>query len=220
MPHFTFMLMLTAVTLASAGSCARADPAETYLSRGFELAGPPAPGSEADQADIAILYEYQRTRTASQCAQAQAESSMNLESMFGPKTGVLTEDEVKDTQVIAKRAIVRGDWVTLFFKSHFKRARPYHEDRGIVPCISKPADLLGKRSYPSSYAVVATMLKEILVLKYPAKSEQIRKQAEQIGLNRILGGVHHPSDVQAGVVLGEQLAEEFLRMHRVVQAAE
>jgi acid phosphatase (class A) len=206
-------LALAFMALGCLSQPAQAGNGSVYQSHGFTLAAPPAEGTRLAADDESILKEYQATRTEDECAKADHESHLNLNSLFGPQTGVLTASEVSSMNSIARRVILRGGWVTTFFKSHFKRPRPYHEDLGINPCIRKPFDLFGKRSYPSSYAVIATMLEEVLVRKFPEKRELIVQQAKQIGINRVLGGVHHPSDITAGEELGRQIAEQYLANH-------
>ncbi len=179
--------------------------------QGYNLAPPPAIGSQADHYDSTVLHYYQFHRTLDECARAEQESNLSLENMFGPETGVLTKEEVKQASEAANSAIRKAVWISFLFKQHFNRPRPYRKDPTIVPCISKPLDLLSIRSYPSSYAVVATVLEALLIREFPEKQNLISRQAKQIGLNRVLGGVHHPSDITAGVELGHQMAKRLFQ---------
>jgi hypothetical protein len=49
-----------------------------------------------------------------------------------------------------------------------------------------------------------------LAKKFPYKKDIILQQGLKIGENRIIGGVHHPSDVRAGRLLAEQVVKKML----------
>jgi hypothetical protein len=66
-----------------------------------------------------------------------------------------------------------------------------------------------ERSVESKLASAAEDLVQKASAKFPNKKEIIMKQAEQIGLNRVIGGVHHPSDIQAGQYMAQQLWEKI-----------
>jgi acid phosphatase (class A) len=50
----------------------------------------------------------------------------------------------------------------------------------------------------------------LLAVIYPERAEVFRAQGDQAALNRVIGGVHHPSDIIAGKKLGDILADEYL----------
>ncbi len=176
-----------------------------YHFLGTHLPAPPVEGTDAYRADFTKLHEYQDHRTPEQCATAEAESSFSVENGFGPATGVLTEAEVKVAKIYTLPILMRVGVAVYYFKHKFKRQRPYHEDTTLQPCIRKPNDL----SYPSGHATTGYALALVLSKRFPEKKELIMKQGLQIGENRLIGGVHHPSDVEAGRELARQLVKFF-----------
>jgi acid phosphatase (class A) len=171
----------------------------------YTLSPPPEPGSAQDQEDFAILKNYQTTRSEEDCERADAETKLEFKSLFGPHTGVLTDAEVKKVYVQASKMIGVTYAVTKKFKNLYQRPRPYKANRSIRPCITLPG---GNQAYPSSHATVGIVLADFLVKQFPSKRAAILAQGQQIGLNRVIGGVHHPSDVAAGQDLGKQIVLE------------
>jgi hypothetical protein len=45
---------------------------------------------------------------------------------------------------------------------------------------------------------------------YPARAEALLKRSEEIGLGRVRGGVHYPSDLKAGMEVGEIVFRSLL----------
>jgi acid phosphatase (class A) len=185
--------------------------ATNYTFMGITLDYPPAQGSPASLEDERVLRLYQTNRTEAECKQAEYENTVELNNLYGPETGVLTADEVASANSEAKKIIDQVGMITAEFKFHFGRPRPYEDYQALSPCISKPWDSYGglKMSYPSSYASISTVLSAYLEKKFPAKADSIEKQTQQLCTDRILGGVHHPSDIVAGIDLGRQIVKKY-----------
>ncbi|WP_261844586.1 phosphatase PAP2 family protein [Aliamphritea ceti] len=86
----------------------------------------------------------------------------------------------------------------LLLKQLIKRNRPCDHLNGVTPAI-KPADQF---SFPSGHAAAAFAFASMLSLYYPSLSETALIIAGLIGLSRVLLGVHYPTDILAGAVLG------------------
>ena len=197
---FLLLMLSWMATQASAAS------EKEYYFLGYHLPAPPAEGTDAYFNDFIKLHEYQDHRTSEQCASAEAQSNLTLEDGFGPQTGVLTSDEVSEAKILSIRVLIKTGIAVYYFKEKFNRPRPFNKDSSLLPCIHKPKDL----SYPSGHATAGYALALVLAKKFPAKRDLILKQGLQIGENRLIGGVHHPSDVEAGRKLAVQLAKHML----------
>jgi acid phosphatase (class A) len=171
------------------------------------LPPPPAPGTAAFQRDLAILHQYQQQRSPEQCAIADRERTISLNAWFGPATGVLTEAEVRRATPAALRVFAIAGAKSAVCKLEFHRLRPYAQDPTIHPCIQPPKQ--DNQSYPSGHAAVAAAVSKLLTRMYPAKAELIRLRGFQVGEDRVIAGVHFPSDVQAGRNLAQAILDEF-----------
>lgn len=185
--------------------------AKEYHFFGYHLPAPPTEGSDAYRQDFTILHELQDHRTPEECTLADTQSSLTLNDAFGPQTGVLTEAEVKKAKILSIRVIARTAVAVFYYKTKFKRPRPFNEDSTLAPCIRLPHDM----AYPSGHAATGYALALALSKKFPEKKDIIMKQGLQIGENRLIGGVHHPSDVLAGQDLAAQVVKHmyFSRAH-------
>jgi acid phosphatase (class A) len=65
-------------------------------------------------------------------------------------------------------------------------------------------------SYPSGHATRGVLAARVLAELAPARRAELLRLGEQVGYDRVVGGVHYPSDVLAGQRLGAALADELL----------
>jgi undecaprenyl-diphosphatase len=87
-----------------------------------------------------------------------------------------------------------------------QRARPFTRIPGMRNLIKPPADF----SFPSGHTTAAFLMAVHLGHAYPVLLMPCLAAAGAIGLSRIYNGVHYPSDVIAGVILGIFSAETGL----------
>jgi len=193
-PFFTLALLLSAQTTF----------ARYELNASFEISPPPASGSTKERADYVELHRFQSNRTKDECQAAGSQSMMILDSLFGPAAGLLTESELTAVEKLLTEVKKTVEAETKIFKEHYSRSRPFNVDTTLEPCVRKPG---GATSYPSSHAAVGLVMGKVLADLLPASRTEFEAQGIQIGTNRVLGGVHHPSDVQAGQDLGEKIYE-------------
>jgi membrane-associated phospholipid phosphatase len=82
------------------------------------------------------------------------------------------------------------------------RLRPSEVDptlETVIPTPHSPA-------YPAEHAVVAGAASEILAYLFPDNAAAFQEKAQQAGQAFVLAGVQYPSDVEAGLALGRQVA--------------
>lgn len=87
-------------------------------------------------------------------------------------------------------------------KYAYDRLRPSEVDPSLQTVISNP----NSPSYPAEHAVVAGAASEVLAYLFPDSAATFREKAEQAGQAFVLAGVQYPSDVNAGLELGRQVA--------------
>ena len=180
---------------------------QAYSSKWEDLLGlPPAPGSYEEEQDVATLMNFQNTRTKSECADAASEESVSLKSFFGGDHGPLSKKEVKKLQLFFLKYFLKSGIASAEAKNYFKRPRPFVSFPQIHPCIK----LANGLSYPSGHTTVSRVMAYALSLKFPERRELFMKRADEIARDRMLGGVHYPSDVRAGKHLGDLFAKKWL----------
>lgn len=87
-------------------------------------------------------------------------------------------------------------------KYTYDRPRPSRLDKDLTTVIPNPHS----PSYPSEHAVAAGAASAVLAYLFPADAQAILAQADAAGRSRLLAGVQYPSDVQAGLDLGREVA--------------
>ncbi|MEO8664454.1 MAG: phosphatase PAP2 family protein [Ignavibacteria bacterium] len=93
--------------------------------------------------------------------------------------------------------------VTFGIKQIFKRDRPYRKLNGVY--LSDTSAVSGTFSFPSGHASGAFVIATSLTLRYPDKPLLIAglfTYATIVSLGRMYWGVHYPSDVLTGMLVG------------------
>ena len=91
-------------------------------------------------------------------------------------------------------------------KDHFHRPRPEHEEPRIHVPIADDTTF----AYPSGHATRGIMYALILAELAPEHRDALLDRGREIGWDRVVAGLHHPSDIIAGRVLGQALAQSLL----------
>jgi len=170
------------------------------------LSGPPAPGSDEQKQEIAKLLEWQEKRTASDVARCKSEEDPDpfiFSDVLGDK---FAEKSLPVTATLLKQ--VQGDikGFTNVAKAKWERKRPPYADDRIKPCV----EMEENGSYPSAHAVRGVVWTRILAEIFPDKKDQLLKRGLLMGEDRVIAGIHFPSDVAAGQKLGDALADKLL----------
>jgi acid phosphatase (class A) len=94
-------------------------------------------------------------------------------------------------------------------KNTYGRPRPYQAVPGLDPALP----VATTPSYPSAHAVLGCFFACILGQYAPADKDALESTGRLIGTDRVLGGVHYPSDVDAGQRLGHAYATWWINQH-------
>jgi acid phosphatase (class A) len=173
------------------------------------IPGPPAPGSAANQAELAELHRIEATRTAAQVAAAKADEAE--EDMFAYKTVLgpgFNPDALPVTAELGVHVKNEQSVAGGVLKAVFSRARPYQTDKTLHPvCALTEAP----NSYPSGHALTGYLEGLTLAEIVPEKRTEILARADDYAHNRLVCGVHYPSDLEASrrvayVVFGYMMA--------------
>jgi acid phosphatase (class A) len=160
---------------------------------------PPVRGSELDVADFKELHYWQDNRTSAQCKDAAKEVRMILRTFVGSRSDLLSpKEEIKLTTAISLLQL-KVAAVTLEAKHRFNRPRPFLADPTLKPCIAHENMAA---SYPSGHASSAYAIAEALSSLFPNRADLFLDRAQEISFHRLLGGVHHRTDLIAGEKIG------------------
>jgi len=92
------------------------------------------------------------------------------------------------------------------YKEKYGRSAPYELDSQIKSAYEEN----GLNSYPSDGAVVAVTSRDILTAMFPLEKEFLAKMADEHLESLILAGINVNSDVEAGKLIGTQVAKKAL----------
>ena len=98
--------------------------------------------------------------------------------------------------------------VTNVLKRKYNRHRPKFYLKDIDSHYNNIEDMWSY-SFPSGHTTTAHFIAEIVGKNFPNHANALKDIAKIIGQSRIENGVHYPSDVWAGQLLGEILAKSF-----------
>jgi acid phosphatase (class A) len=160
---------------------------------------PPTDGSDVTKAELAELHRIESTRTSEQSEQAvwddQNEHIFLFKNVFGDK---FNEQNLPLTAAFGKR--IRNDQGlnTTAAKVGFHRVRPYNLDKTLHP-ICKVG--VKDDSYPSGHTTSGYLLALALIDLIPEKRDDILNRADAYSFDRLVCGVHYPSDLEASKLL-------------------
>ena len=181
-----------------AALCARGAPKTDAVYHYLDPAGidltvllppPPDPGSSQERQDEAQVAAQVGARTSSALVRAQGASHRDV-FFFAPSVGdEFTASRFPITAAFFKKIGSDVEKLTDAAKLHWDRPRPdgANKKRG---------------SYPSGHAAFAAAAAIVLAELLPCKRDQIFRQARRFAENRIILGLHYPSDVAAGWTAG------------------
>lgn len=171
------------------------------------LLGPyPPAGSPEAAADLAVVLWEQRTRTPEEVARAGSEEELSLEDFAGALAPGFETGRHPRTEALLARAARAARPCIGAVKRAYARERPYVADARVAPAAERERTF----SYPSGHATRGALFAAVLAELAPARREALLRRGAQIGEDRVIAGVHYPSDVAAGQRLGAEIARALL----------
>src|SRR5690606_30392641 len=187
------------------------------------------PADEAARArDLAAVRAAQQSRTVQQAEQAEASSTVDVflfAAVLGPR---FTPSPFPRTADFFSRVYRSALPYLQASKQCWGRAGPFVVDPSLEPlerslagtrlrtapeevrfpadspCPAPPAHGYSP-SYPSGHATVGAMMAILLAQMVPERHEALFALGWELGEDRVISGVHFPSDVEAGRILGTVL---------------
>lgn len=208
-------LLLVAILLASAAPAAAAEPGRYLRAEDVDVAAmiPPAPADDSltTAADLEVVYQLQQRRTPEQLVLAAtyaADHVFHFNTVLG---AWFAAEDLPFTDAFFRQIKTDRFAITSRGKQVWLRPRPPLLDPRIRPAVELP----GSGSYPSGHATQTFLWAGLLAEVFPGHRDALRQRAELVAWSRVVAGVHYPSDIVAGRMLGDRLAAEFLRLPAV-----
>jgi acid phosphatase (class A) len=200
----TFLFLVLSFFLRAETTNWQLPPNESFLKL---IPGSPADGTPAAQADLDYVIALQAHPTKEQLAHAEKSVKFTVFTFAEVRGDSFTAAAYPKTALFFKRleetADIRKNWM----KDIIHRERPYQA----FPELVKPMVTIEKGySCPSGHSTRSWLDALVLGDLDPARRSDYLACAAQVNTDRILGGMHYPSDTVAGRILAEAIHDDLL----------
>ncbi len=167
------------------------------------LPPPPPADSEEQKRDLTAVLDAQKSRTPAQIEVAEADAKINI-GRFAEALGKpdLKGEELSATGTFFKKVFNDSRLLFLASKDVWKRQRPFLVSKEVTPIGERPPS----SSYPSGHGVFGQLWAIILANMVPERSAAIYDRSRLYGQNRVILGVHFPTDVESGQMAATAIA--------------
>lgn len=176
------------------------------------LPAPPAAGSLVTRAELEVVLQLQAARTPEQATRCGLIENEDV-FFFGAEVLGPWFNAANLPQTAAFFAKVREDLIPINHaaKAVWPRRRPSLVDARILPCLA----VSDSGAYPSGHGIQSALWAALLGEIFPAQAAGLQQRAQETRRFKLLSGVHYPSDLEAGRMVGEAIARELLKMPAV-----
>jgi acid phosphatase (class A) len=172
------------------------------------ISPPPAADSLVTRSELDVVLQLQELRTPALAKRAQEIENETLFSFAADVTGPwFAADKLPKTAALF--AAVRDDFIPVNrgSKAVWPRKRPPFADPRVKPCV----EFSDSGSYPSGHGIQSALWAALLGELLPEHAAGFQARALETRRMKLFTGVHYPSDLEAGRIVGEALAREMLK---------
>lgn len=181
------------------------------ISSGSAINVPPPPGAAETREELKQLEALAAQRTAAILDQIDFWNTGSpsyrwvdyaVPYIIGPATPLGMRGPAGSRQLaLVMVAIYDAVIATWYWKYFYNRKRPGDVDPQLSTAVATP----NSPSYPSEHAAAGAAAAAVLSYLYPADAATFAARAEAAAQSRVQAGVQYPSDVAAGMELGQQV---------------
>lgn len=200
------------------------------------LPPPPAPGSQAERKDVEAVAELRAASSPQRIALAERDATDGLTAFAATLAPGFDFTKHPDVEAFFRKVGRDSNFATALGKDCWERPRPFVLDSDIHPpgmmeeeTLQRPGakntaphgagsvcPALGHSpqysySYPSGHSTFGAMTAILLSYMVPEKRAELYARGWQFGESRIVGGVHYPTDVDAGRIDATALVAVMMR---------
>jgi acid phosphatase (class A) len=205
--YLVFSLIAAALTVSSAakaGDTFYLNPDEVDLIH--VLAPPPLADSPAAKVDLQAVLAAVNSRTTAEIEHAQADDQRVVFRFADVMGSNFRPESLPFAAQLFQHVYQDGNAATVAAKTYFKRLRPFVVDPDIQIIVVQAPDF----SYPSNHSTFAYEAGILLAAMVPEKAAAIFQRAADYAHNRVVAGVHFPTDVEAGRISGSVIDNALL----------
>jgi acid phosphatase (class A) len=166
---------------------------------------PPAPTNDSaiTRGEIELMLRIQAERTPEQAERAKGDAAATIyrfaDALGNPEA--FTPAKVPKLEALVRKVTYEEGAIIQAGKRSFDRPRPFLLEPRIVPLVDKPPNA----AYPSGHTMWARTMGLLLADMLPEYREKIMARADEYAFNRVVAGVHYPSDIESGKLAGTAL---------------
>lgn len=158
------------------------------------LPPPPTQDSAAQKEDIAAVHAAEAARTPVSAAAAQRDDKEESMFLYASVMGAgFTSGQLPLTAALSAHLRNEVSLVDPPLKASFARPRPFLTDTSLHPV----CELSKGGSYPSGHSANGYLYAFVLAQMFPEKSQRLLARADEYAHNRVVCGVHYPTDTEA-----------------------
>lgn len=200
------VLLLAGPCLAKESPVWPMPPVSYFVER---IPPPPKEGDAADMSDLDFVLALQHTATPAQIAHAKMTEKLDPFVIFSEAFGEgFQENKYPLTKALLEKVTVTGESVKSGLKAYYTRKRPVdaHEKDGVVSYVARDVSF----SYPSGHALRGWLTALVLAQLDPSKKHELLVCGAQVGLDRVVAGVHYQTDTIASRAVGRLIFDKLM----------
>jgi acid phosphatase (class A) len=172
------------------------------------LPPPPAESSETTRAETTLILKLQSEIGPERAERVRADAEASIyrfaDALGNPEA--FNRQRIPRTHALFRKVKYEQAALVHVGKRGFERRRPFSSQADVTPLVDKPRTA----SYPSGHSMWARTVGLLLADMLPEHREKIMTRADEYAFNRVLAGVHYPSDIEGGKLAGTALTAFLL----------